>query len=136
MISFSIPGEVRGKGRPRFVKATGRTFTDAQTVSYENLIKYTCTGAMEGAALASGPVWLSIAVHCAPPASTSAKRRVAMLRQDELPAKKPDLDNIAKLVMDALNGVAWHDDKQVVVLNVSRRYAETSALYVTFREIV
>jgi len=36
---------------------------------------------------------------------------------------KPDVDNLAKAVMDALNSVAWHDDSQVIRLSVSKRWA-------------
>jgi len=135
VVGFVIPGDVRGKGRPRFVRATGRAYTDEPTVSYENLIKITCVETMGEAPVIEGPVWLHVEVRCRPPAATSKKRLALMLRQHILPTTKPDMDNVVKLVMDALNGVAWHDDKQVVVGSFSRRYAEESSLLIQFREI-
>ncbi len=42
----------------------------------------------------------------------------------DLPCVKPDLDNLVKLVLDALNGVAWTDDSQVVELHTSKVYGQ------------
>lgn len=136
MTEFEIPGPVHGKGRPRFVKATGRTFTDDTTVSYENYIKTLALEALRGASPLEGPVALAIDIRKRPPASVSEKRRRFMLGGQMLPTTKPDIDNVAKLVMDALNGVAWHDDKQIVALQMTRRYAAEDSLYVAFRELV
>lgn len=43
---------------------------------------------------------------------------------EEYPCKKPDLDNIAKIILDSLNGIAYKDDSQVVELNISKKYTE------------
>lgn len=40
------------------------------------------------------------------------------------PTKKPDMDNVVKIVLDALNGFAWHDDAQVVDLSVMKVYTD------------
>ena len=48
-----------------------------------------------------------------------------MLKEEVLPTKKPDVDNIAKVICDVLNGIAYHDDTQIVSLNVSKVYTET-----------
>ena len=69
------------------------------------------------------------------PKSKSRKDREEMLAGRVLPTKKPDADNIAKIVCDALNSVAWMDDAQVAVLRVSKLYGETGHMRVVIREV-
>ena len=69
-----------------------------------------------------GPVKLSIAFIIAIPESKSKKWKGAAMEGSELPTKKPDIDNLAKLVLDSLNGVFWLDDKQVVALDLVKIY--------------
>jgi Holliday junction resolvase RusA-like endonuclease len=59
------------------------------------------------------------------PASYSKKRIQACLSGAEMPAKKPDLDNMIKAVKDGLNGVAWKDDAQVVKVLALKYYGES-----------
>lgn len=47
---------------------------------------------------------------------------------------KPDLDNLVKSILDGLNGIAWHDDAQIVQLNVSKSYSESPHIFITIRE--
>ena len=49
-------------------------------------------------------------------------------------AVKPDLDNLVKSVLDALNDVAWHDDAQIVELHVSKHYVSSPHIYITIHE--
>lgn len=58
-----------------------------------------------------------------------------MLDYEILPTVKPDTDNIAKSILDSLNGIAYLDDKQVVNLQVEKYYAETSSVSVRIEEI-
>ena len=58
-----------------------------------------------------------------------------MLYQEEYPLKKPDVDNVAKIILDALNGIAYRDDKQVVELYVKKSYAGESGVGVTISEV-
>lgn len=117
-----VPGLPRGKGRPRFVSTSrgGRTYTDAQTASYENLVKMCAKAA--GAAVSDGPHRVEIVAYFEPAASWSKKRIAAALANEIAPAKI-DLDNCAKAILDGLNGVAWRDDKSVCELVVSKRFA-------------
>jgi Holliday junction resolvase RusA-like endonuclease len=134
-LAFTVPGVVRGKGRPRFVRATGRTYTDAQTASYENLVKLCALQAVRELGLAEpldAPVCVTMTARLAPAASASRKARAAMLSGEVPPAKKPDADNLAK-ILDGLNGVAWNDDAQVVSLFIRKIYAETPGLDIVIR---
>lgn len=70
------------------------------------------------------PVMVSILVFYGVPKSASKKRRAEMLEQRTRPTKKPDIDNVAKCVLDGLNKVAYEDDSQVVTLEVRKYWSE------------
>jgi Holliday junction resolvase RusA-like endonuclease len=130
-IYLTIPGDPHGKGRPRFGK--GRTYTDAKTVTYENLIGWTGQQAMGTQDPLEGPLCVTIDARFRPAASSTRIAREGMLSGAIPPAKQPDCDNIAKLCLDALNGVVWVDDAQVVTLFIRKRYAEAAGLDITIR---
>lgn len=119
MVSFEIPGKPMAKGRPRFMK-NGHTYTPNDTASYENLVKlaYKQTGARKLAGQIQGYIcaWFPI------PKSTGKKQASLMERQKIHPTKKPDLDNIAKIIFDSLNGIAYDDDSQIVAMTLIKRY--------------
>jgi Holliday junction resolvase RusA-like endonuclease len=133
-LSFTVPGNPRGKGRPRF----GRTrsgapiaFTDSKTASYENLVALAAQQA--GASPVRGALDLTVRVRVTPPASASKAMRLAMLEDREPPAKRPDLDNIGKAISDGLNGIAYADDAQIVSLTMTKVYADTAGVDVLVR---
>lgn len=71
------------------------------------------------------------------PKKTSKKMRALMLSSPfpVRPIKKPDADNIAKIVLDALNGLAYEDDKQVTGLLVTKKYSEQAKVIVEISEV-
>lgn len=119
---FCIPGKAVGKGRPRFSTAGGfpRTFTPGKTVEYENLVRLAWI--QSGSAKLSGALYVFIKAIFTPPKSTSKKKRAAMIGTGY--CHKPDCDNIAKSILDALNGIAYDDDAQVVEIAVKKVYGE------------
>ena len=70
--------------------------------------------------LYKGAVRLYWTAHFPPPASWSKKRRAAVIGKPRL--KTPDADNILKVICDALNKLAWHDDRQVIPMRLERVY--------------
>ena len=64
----------------------------------------------------------------------SKKRRLDMLEGKELPLKKPDMDNIVKVVADALNGVAYHDDTQIALIVAKKAYSAIEGLDISIEE--
>lgn len=124
MVKFTVPGAPKGKGRPRFSSRNGkvRTYTPDTTASYEDLVRMEYGSQCSGISFGDGPVAVTILAKFPIPKSVTKQRRAAMLRH-ERPAKKPDADNIAKIVCDALNGIAYDDDAQVVSLKVEKMYA-------------
>ena len=69
-----------------------------------------------------------------PPKSTSKIKHAEMLCGSLKPLKKPDVDNIVKVVADALNGVAYHDDTQIVSVSAKKVYAASEGLDVIVEE--
>jgi len=127
-VIFTVPGEPQGKARAR--TCGGHTYTPEKTVLYENLIKTEYArqcGNLKFATLSDGtaqPVAVRIEAVYGIPKSYSKKKRERALNGELAPTKKPDADNIAKVVCDALNGVAYVDDTQVVDLRVFKRFGE------------
>lgn len=126
MISFFVPGPPVGKGRPKATTINGhaRMYTPAKTVSYEGLVAMAARDAMAGRPPLQGPVVLVLDVHMPVAASWSRKARAAALADVTPPTKKPDSDNVLKAVCDAINGIVWVDDVQVVDVVLRRRYRE------------
>ena len=124
-LEFTVSGEPKGKGRPRFTRI-GKPYTPENTASYEEKVRlaYWEQCGMEMAA-AGIPLTLEITAVFGVPERFSKAVRQKMLAREIRPTKRPDADNIAKIVADALNGVAWHDDAQVVSMAVSKVYGET-----------
>lgn len=77
---------------------------------------------------------LRIVARFLPPKSTSKKKQKQMLDGEILPLKKPDMDNIVKVVADALNGVAYNDDTQIVLVSAKKAYSAIEGLDVTVEE--
>lgn len=124
IFEFEIPGKPCGKGRPRFTR-NGHTFTPEQTVNYENLVKLTFRGAYPEAEPLSkdSTLYADIRAFFPIPQSASKKKHALMMDGTIRPTTKPDADNIAKIVLDSLNGIAYHDDAQIIVLRVEKFYS-------------
>lgn len=126
-LSFTVLGEPRGKSRPRVVKRGNivTTFTPDATVVYENLIKTEYHRQCDNVFIPQKvPVAVYLTAYYGMPQSASNKKRKEMLENKIRPTKKVDADNLVKVYMDALNGVAFYDDVQVVDLTVRKFYGE------------
>ncbi len=125
-LHIRINGEPRGKQRPRFTKQ-GRAYTPKETREYEAQIREAALKAAAILGYAKPPADCPVSVHINAffpvPKSYSLKKCEMAKNGLIYPTKKSDADNIAKIICDALNGIAYHDDKQVVELLVSKRYA-------------
>jgi Holliday junction resolvase RusA-like endonuclease len=134
-LQFVIPGPPIGKGRPRFSTAGGkpRSYTPAVTRDYEALIAARAAEAMQGNAPLQTPLTVYIYAYMSIPLSWSKAKRQAALDGDIYPAR-PDVDNIAKTVLDGMNGVVYEDDAQVTFLKVTKKYAEEGSVTVWLSE--
>lgn len=124
MIELIVDGAVRGKGRPRFVKASGRTYTDTPTMRAESRIQQAWLEAGKPR-MADGPLVLELEAVLPRPGSHWKRDGTlsAAGARSLWPTKKPDADNVVKLAMDACNGCLYRDDAQIVVVHVVKRWA-------------
>lgn len=137
-IKFSIPGNPFGKQRPRVVHngKFSKAYTPKETVNYENLVKLMYSQAAKGKMFSDDAMLdVRIIAYYDIPKSTSKKRKKLMLEHKIRPTKKPDFDNIGKIVCDSLNLVAYHDDSAIVDAQVRKFYSENPRVDVTIRRI-
>ena len=137
-IRFSIPGQPMGKQRPRVVHngSFSKAFTPKETVSYENLVRVMYQEAAKGKRFADGDMLdVRVVAYYSIPKSTSKKKRKMMLEHKIRPGKKPDWDNIGKIICDSLNTVAYRDDSSIVDAQVRKFYSENPRVDVTIRRI-
>jgi len=132
MIEIVIEGQACAKERPRLGRR-GRVYTPPRTRAYAARIAAAGRRAMIGRAPLTGPVRIEVVWRRAAPTSWSKARRLAALQGLERPTKRPDADNIIKAVADALNGIAWIDDAQIVEIDFRSIYAESDSEGLTLR---
>lgn len=135
-ITFTIPGAPFGKQRPRVVNRGNfsKAYTPKETVQYENLVKMAYTQEA-GEMKFPDETMLDVRIfaYYEIPKSTSKKRRALMLDKTIRPTKKPDWDNIGKIICDSLNLIAYHDDSAVVDSMVRKFYSENPRVVVTIQ---
>ncbi|WP_238899337.1 RusA family crossover junction endodeoxyribonuclease [Clostridium sp. YIM B02500] len=112
-----VEGTIKGKARPRVFGK--HAVTPEDTVNYENWVKI-CYQQQDGRHFFNEPIRADIRVYHKVPKSYSKKRIEGIKQGLERPQKKPDADNIAKIILDSLNGIAYKDDSQVIELQVSK----------------
>lgn len=117
------------------IKGRKITYTPKQTTEYEKLVRASYTAVSKIFFEKNTPLEVSIIALFSIPKSVSQKTKDLMLKGDILPTKKPDLDNIIKIILDALNGVCYHDDAQICSIYFDKKYAEIPSTKIIIREI-
>lgn len=138
-MNFIVEGKPQGKARARtfYNEKRGKmqSITPEKTKSYEDLIrwKYKATG---GEYMGEAILKVEIQAYYPIPQSYSKAKREAAIHDVIRPTVKPDTDNIIKVVLDALNGVAYYDDKQVVYVSCSKYYSQgTGYLWIDIEKL-
>lgn len=134
-VEFTVMGEPKGKGRPRFARATGRTYTPQETVNYENLVKVEYQSQCGQTYFREQPLRVIVTAYYTIPKSASKKQITAMMTRIKRPTRKPDVDNLLKILFDPLNGIAYKDDAQVVEATVYKYYDERPRVEVVIEEV-
>lgn len=135
-VRFTVDGEPKGKGRPRFNRYTGHAITPKDTANYEAVVRWEYTNQCKGHRFPDDAMLdMRITSYYGLAKSDSRKKREEKLRGALRPTKKPDCDNVVKIIADSLNGVAYRDDTQIVDCQVRKFYAEIPRVVVRIREI-
>jgi Holliday junction resolvase RusA-like endonuclease len=98
-------------------------------------VKLFASQAMAGRSLLEGPVCVRMRIACQIPASWSQKKQASAAAGTLMPTTKPDVDNVEKALFDAMNGVVWKDDVQVVSVVKDKRYDATPGVSVRIEEL-
>lgn len=133
-ITIELSGEPRGKGRPRFVRATGIAFTPAETRKYESALRFAAQQEMATRSPLEGPLSVLVEAHFPIPQSWSRKKRDQALAGMVRPTTKPDADNLLKN-LDSFNEVVFRDDKQIVDARISKFYSDRPRLVIRVEPI-
>lgn len=121
--SLTIPIRPEPKQRPGFTKF-GKAYTPTKTRDYEKKISdYFTSHSRAGMFEKDVPIVVNLIFGMPIPKSTSKSKAKVMIEGAVKHTKKPDIDNMQKAVLDALNGIAWEDDSQIVKVTAEKEYA-------------
>ena len=136
MVTFRVDTNPVGKQRARYAKRGNfvQTYTPDKTRNYEALIKEAAIQAMGSNEILETPVNLYLYIRAPIPKSLSKKRLEACLNGLEKPIKKPDASNVLKSVEDAMNGVVYKDDSQIVNIHVTKVYSSVPGVDICVKE--
>ena len=131
---FEVIGDIKGKARPRVNTYTCKAYTPTNTKDYEELIKQYFKIKYPKYIPLENRVSVKIVAYFKIPKNTSKKNAENMLKGSISPTKKPDIDNIVKIILDALNKMAFKDDNQITKLEIEKKYEEEEKILVKVEE--
>ncbi len=131
---FEVIGDIVGKERPRVNTYTYMVYTPNRTKEYEKLIQQYFKIKYPNHETLLGRLSVEIIAYMKIPKNTSKKKSNEMIEGNISPTKKPDIDNITKSVLDAMNKFVFKDDNQISKLAVEKRYGETEKVYIKVEE--
>jgi Holliday junction resolvase RusA-like endonuclease len=124
IVNFEVPGDPVPKGRPRFARRGQfvQTYTDSKTIEYETRVATKARMAIGSSEPLKGHLTVFLYLRYTVPTSYSKKRTEACLNGLEYP-KRVDLDNCYKSITDAMNGIVYADDSQIVEAHILKCYS-------------
>ena len=135
MFEFEVIGGIKGKARPRVNTYTCKAYTPTDTKDYELLVKQYFKIKYPRYVPLENRIHVKIVAQFKIP-KTATKKDKALIEEGKLsPTKKPDIDNIVKIILDALNKMAFKDDNQITKIEVEKLYTfEDERVYVKIEE--
>lgn len=133
-IKFIVPGQPQEKQRPRWSKT--RMYSPIETVNYETYVKEMFVINYPDFIPLEGPLKMIITAWVMIPKSTSKKKAKFMAERIIIPEKKPDHDNITKIVSDALEGLAYKNDSQIATCIFHKWYSHQPKLEIEITGIL
>lgn len=135
-VKFTVLGEPKGKGRPRFVPNTGRAITPKDTANYETLVRMEYMAQCQGFKFPDDSMLdMRIIAYYSIAKSQTKRNKELMKKQLLRPTKKPDMDNVVKIIADSLNQIAYRDDTQIVDCQCRKFYSDNPRVEVTIKEV-
>jgi len=132
---FEVEGKIVGKERPRVNMYSGNVYTPTKTKDYETLIQQAFLIKYRKQPRIEGRLFVSIIAFFKIPTSIKKSDRELMINDVISPTKKPDVDNIAKVVLDGLNNFVFKDDNQVSKIFVEKKYTDdTEKIFISVEE--
>lgn len=118
-LEFAIPIKPQGKERHRSTIRGGKiaTYNTAKATAYERAIREHVKSKYNGKPL-EGPLIVHVLAIFKRPKTVKRVQHTV----------KPDASNVAKAVEDALNGVLWRDDSQIVYLTIRKLYGDADVI--------
>lgn len=129
-IKFVVLGQPQGKARPRLTTrgVYARAYTPKKTVEYEELIRFSYRSSLKAS---EKPIRMWINAYYSIPKSFNKAKRQQAIDNVIKPCVKPDIDNVTKCVFDALNGIAYTDDAQIIKVSCEKYYSVAPRLEIT-----
>lgn len=134
LYEFEVPGKIRGKGRPRVNSYTGMIYTPTTTKDYECLVEQYFLLKYPKFRVLENRIEVNIIAYFPIPKNTKKSDIEDMLNQQISPTKKPDIDNIVKIILDAMNKFAFKDDNQITKLCIEKRYGVEEKVEIKINE--
>lgn len=136
-IEFVVEGQPQGKQRPKFkrMRSYVTTYTPQKTKSYEEKVKKSYMEQVGDYKFSDVPIEVHITAYFEITKSFSKIKKEYAIQNIIKPIKKPDIDNICKVLLDGLNGVAYDDDKVVTDLIIRKRYSYEPRVEIRIKEV-
>ena len=131
---FEVEGNIVGKERPRVNMYTCTVYTPNKTKDYEELVRQYFKIKYPKHEPLKGRLSIEIIAYMKIPKTTSKIKTEEMLNGLISPTKKPDVDNIAKSILDAMNKYVFEDDNQVSKILIEKRYALQEKVNIKIQE--
>ena len=132
-VSFVIPRPPKGKERPRLTRK-GQAYTPKATKDYEKIVRESYLQVTDH--IFEGAIKVTINAYHVIPQKDNKIIKAGKLDGIIKATVKPDIDNVAKIVLDGLNKTAYNDDNQVIELYVNKQYGEVGKVVVTIEEVL
>ena len=142
MITLVVAGQPMGKQRARTRtvntkagKSFVMSYTPKKTLNYETYIKELFVIKYPGFIIMEDAISVDVMAYLIIPMSKSKKQKEAMLNGDIFPTTRPDGDNILKVCLDALQGICFKNDSQIIRGSFKKIYSNTPRVEIMVGEI-
>lgn len=131
-----IPLPPSGQQRPRFTRIGKfhKAYKSSKQKAEENKITYFLYQHKPATPLTDA-LHVTIDAYMPIPSSWPKWKKIAAQNNEIRPTKKPDIDNLAKQVLDCMNGIFWQDDRQIVGLMVRKYYSQEPRWEIKVQEV-